>query len=361
MADLICLSTGFWLEEEGYGDRLFHTKAIIRDRACALTIDYKNPINAASLEMVEKLDLTTTLHPHPYLLHWGPNNLTITCQTKVHFSLGQLVLEVLCDVIPVHIVSCHLLLGRPWCTAQGAVYHMDDAYDFFKYSIRYGNTEYNLLSMTKALFKSWRDDRLKKQSEKAELKKVTDAAETLSAAIPSTENEANEAANYVEVAPSSIARVEASVTSFPFIGLTTDSKPRTVSPEEGEDDVAPPMLDSAYYTIPGYVVADTIKTKFLFLFLPRKEKIKEAIGVQYWWSVLSLKESGWGPPSSVLKMVAHQQKSPFYFSSIYFSFWFREQLSELLILFYIYIFVLLVSQVIGRSAATIKPKGCAPM
>jgi hypothetical protein len=74
MADLIYPSTGFWLEEEGYGDRLFLTKAIVRDRACALTIDYKNLINAASLEMVEKLDLTTTLHPHPYLLHWGPNN-----------------------------------------------------------------------------------------------------------------------------------------------------------------------------------------------------------------------------------------------------------------------------------------------
>jgi hypothetical protein len=29
MADLIYPSTGFWLEEEGYGDRLFHTKAIV--------------------------------------------------------------------------------------------------------------------------------------------------------------------------------------------------------------------------------------------------------------------------------------------------------------------------------------------
>jgi hypothetical protein len=125
--------------------------------------------------------------------------------------------------------------------------------------------------------------------------------------------------------------------------------------------VASPMHDSAYYAIPGYVVADTIKIKFLFLFLPRKEKIRDAFGVQYWWSVLSLKESGWGPPSSVLKMVAHQQRSPFYFSSVYFSFWFRKQLSELLSLFYFYIFVLLVSQVIGRSAATIKPEGCAPM
>jgi hypothetical protein len=53
MADQIYPSTGFWLEEEGYGDRLFHTKAIVRDRACALTIDYKNLFNAASLEMVK--------------------------------------------------------------------------------------------------------------------------------------------------------------------------------------------------------------------------------------------------------------------------------------------------------------------
>jgi hypothetical protein len=121
------------------------------------------------------------------------------------------------------------------------------------------------------------------------------------------------------------------------------------------------MYDSAYYAISGYVVADTTKTKFLFLFLPRKEKIRDTIGVQYCWSMLSLKDSGWGPPSSVLKMVAHQQKSPFYFSSICFSFWFRKQLSELLSLFYFHIFVLLVSQVIGRSATTIKPRGCAPM
>jgi hypothetical protein len=166
----------------------------VRDRACALTIDYKNPFNGASLEMVEKLDLTTTLHPHPYLLHWGPNNLTIMRQMIVHFSLGQLALEVLCDVITVHIVSCHLLFGGPWCTAQGAVYHMDDVYDYFKYSIHYGTIEYNLLSMPKALFKSWHDERLKPQSEKEEAKKETDATGILCAAIPSTKKEANKAA-----------------------------------------------------------------------------------------------------------------------------------------------------------------------
>jgi hypothetical protein len=76
-------------------------------------------------------------------------------------------------------------------------------------------------------------------------------------------------------------------------------------------DVASPMHDSAYYAIPSYIVADTIKIKFLFLFLPRKENVRDAIGVQYWWSMLSLKESNWGPPSSMLKMVAHLQKSLF--------------------------------------------------
>jgi hypothetical protein len=120
------------------------------------------------------------------------------------------------------------------------------------------------------------------------------------------------------------------------------------------------MHDSAYYAIPGYVVADIIKIKFLFLFLPRKENVRDAIGVQYWWSVLSLKESGWGPPSSMLKMMAHLQKSLFIL--VYcFIFYLGKSGSVCLSLFYFLFSFLLVSQVIGRSAATIKPEGCAPM
>jgi hypothetical protein len=41
------------------------------------------------------------------------------------------------------------------------------------------------------------------------------------------------------------------------------------------------MHDSAYYAIPGYVVVDTIKIKFLFLFLPRKENVRDTIGVEF--------------------------------------------------------------------------------
>jgi hypothetical protein len=218
--------------------------------------------------------------------------------------------------------------------------------------------------MDMALFKTWRDERLQDKTNKEDAKKMQVAEANFSEHEGPKKREVDEAALFSILVPSSAQEVNPAAEIFekvPHHVLQIYSKPRTVSPEGEEDDVVPPMYDSAYYTISGYVVADTTKTKFLFLFLPRKEKIRDAIGVQYWWSVLCLKESGWGPPSSVLKLVVHKQKSPFYFSFVYFSFWFRKQLSELLSLFYFYIFVLLVSQVIGRSATTIKPKGCAPM
>jgi hypothetical protein len=170
-------------------------------------------------------------------------------------------------------------------------------------------------------YKAWRDEKLQKLKEEEEHRnkeaelKIKKAAEVkkkeAEAAIPLSEHlEHIETRAESAAAISVVTSPQVSAQYVPVEVLLTDSKPRTVLPEEGEDDVAPP-IDSAYYAIPGYVVADTIKTKFLFLFLPRKEKIKEAIGVQYWWSVLSLKESGWGPPSSTLKMVAHLQKSLF--------------------------------------------------
>ena len=73
---------------------------------------------------------------------------------------------------------------------------------------------------------------------------------------------------------------------------------------------------AAYILFPAI---DVVKRRLFFLFLPRKEKIGEVTGVHYWWSMLSLKESGWGPPSSVLKMATHLQKSLFYFSVLFYS------------------------------------------
>ena len=79
------LNYGFQLEEEGRWAGLFHTRVVVRERSCAMTIDHMNLINAASIEMVEKLNLPVTPRPQPYLFRWGHEELTVTHQTKVLF------------------------------------------------------------------------------------------------------------------------------------------------------------------------------------------------------------------------------------------------------------------------------------
>ena len=97
MDDMAVMSAGFRLEERGLHDKLFHTKAIVRDRACALMIDHWSSINTASIEIVEKLGLPRTLHPQPYFLRWDSNEFTVTEQTKVQFCIGKFSEEVCCS------------------------------------------------------------------------------------------------------------------------------------------------------------------------------------------------------------------------------------------------------------------------
>jgi hypothetical protein len=80
--------------------------------------------------------------------------------------------------------------------------------------------------------------------------------------------------------------------------------------------VAPPIVDSSFYTVLDYVVATVTvsvgprvvkRRRMLFLFLPQKKKVKyvnsRSIGT---WCVLCLKESGWGPPTAVMHLkMAH--------------------------------------------------------
>ena len=82
------LSYGFQLEEEGRWDGLFHTRVVVQERSCAMTIDHMSLINAASIEMVEKLELPMTPHPQPYSFRWGHEELSVTHQTEVPFLLG---------------------------------------------------------------------------------------------------------------------------------------------------------------------------------------------------------------------------------------------------------------------------------
>ena len=67
MEDMAVMSAGFRQEERSHHDKMVHTKVVVRARECALTINHWSSINAASLEMVEKLELLRTPHPQPYV------------------------------------------------------------------------------------------------------------------------------------------------------------------------------------------------------------------------------------------------------------------------------------------------------
>ena len=310
-----CLSAGSWLEEKGQHDKLFHTKVKVQDRACALTIDHWSTVNVVSLELVQKLNLLKTPHPKPYPLHWGTDQFTVEYQTQVQCWLGPLSFVVLCDVIPKYLVSCHLLLGRPWCNAQGAVHSIDHTYKYYQFVVPCDGKIYNLKSMDPSLFTAWRDDRLKEKLRELEEAKKREAETT---AIPVVADTA--ALILAPIQPIDVPDTAANhvvsmdhVVDVPVfdvqhadddIAAEDDSNPRTVLPEGEEDDTAPHR--SAAYIL--FLVDDAVKRRLLFLFLPRKEKIKYVTGgFLSSWCVVCLKESGWGPPAAKIHLeMTHQ-------------------------------------------------------
>jgi hypothetical protein len=70
--------------------------------------------NLASKEMVEKLGLKLSRHPHPKHVHWlnDSGDIKIGYRVKVPFKIGEYVDTIECDVVLM--IVCHLLLGRPW-------------------------------------------------------------------------------------------------------------------------------------------------------------------------------------------------------------------------------------------------------
>jgi hypothetical protein len=212
------LSDGFLLEEEGYGSDLFHTYCNVGERSCATTIDHDSSINAVGIDMVEKLELLTTPHPRPYILRRFHDKLNITHKTTVQFSVGKFSCEILCDVIPVPMVSCYLLLGGPWYEENRASYNSLAN----TYTIKRDNM-YVLHPVEKKLFRSWRKERLLKKKE------------TATAIIASSVERKN-------IVDASLVPHDESL-DVDVAATKDDLKPRTVSFEEGEDDMAHPILD----------------------------------------------------------------------------------------------------------------------
>ena len=51
-------------------NRLFKTNCKTKDRVCKVIIDSGSTDNLVSMDMVEKLELETTVHPDPYKVSW---------------------------------------------------------------------------------------------------------------------------------------------------------------------------------------------------------------------------------------------------------------------------------------------------
>ena len=100
--------------EKNWRHNLFHTNGVVEECSIRVIIDRGSCKNLASMEMVEKLSLTTRPHPHPYYIQWFNNSgkVKVTRTVRVHFSISTYADYVDCDVVPMQ--ACSLLLGRPW-------------------------------------------------------------------------------------------------------------------------------------------------------------------------------------------------------------------------------------------------------
>ena len=91
---------------------LFHRGCLIIDKICPFIIDSGSCVNMASARVVDKFGLKTIPHTKPYKLSWlKEEEIKVTKQVLINFTIGNFKDEVLCDIVPME--ANHLLLGRP--------------------------------------------------------------------------------------------------------------------------------------------------------------------------------------------------------------------------------------------------------
>ena len=100
---------------------LFHGGCLINDKKCPFIIDSGNCVNMASPRVVDKFGLKTIPHAKAYKLSWlKEEEIKVTKQVLINFSIGNFRDVVLCDIVPME--ANHILLGRPWQFDRKVVY-----------------------------------------------------------------------------------------------------------------------------------------------------------------------------------------------------------------------------------------------
>lgn len=100
-------------------ENIFHSRCEVKGKICCFIIDGGSCTNVVSQKMVEKLNLETKPHPHPYKLSWlsDEKDLIVKTQVDVELALERYKDTMTLDVVPMQ--ATHLLLGRPWKYDKG--------------------------------------------------------------------------------------------------------------------------------------------------------------------------------------------------------------------------------------------------
>jgi len=78
-------------EQEPQRENIFHCRCTVQGKVCSMIIDSGNCVNLVSLSMIEKLNLQTSVHPHPYNIQWlnQSKGLQVNSRCLISFSIGK--------------------------------------------------------------------------------------------------------------------------------------------------------------------------------------------------------------------------------------------------------------------------------
>jgi len=102
-------------EQEEQRENIFHSRCTVQRKVRSMIIDSGSCANVVSSSMIKKLNLQTSVHPHPYNIQWlnQRKGLQVNSRCLISFSIGKNYQDELrFDVIPMD--ACHMLLGGPW-------------------------------------------------------------------------------------------------------------------------------------------------------------------------------------------------------------------------------------------------------
>ena len=78
-------------DQDEQRENIFRSRCTVQGKVCSLIIDSGSCTNVVSLSMIEKLNLQTSAHPHPYNIQWlnQSKGLQVNSRCLISFSIGK--------------------------------------------------------------------------------------------------------------------------------------------------------------------------------------------------------------------------------------------------------------------------------